>query len=98
MDSYDRDVMRFVLAWAPVGGPREDDVWVSFGVSVGQLGERFADAVMRCRLRAAALSDPDRDLLARAGAHLRDLQQLRAATESGERTLEERALRVPKGA
>lgn len=87
--------MRFVLAWAPYGGPREDDVWVSFGVSVEQLGDRFADAVTRCRLRAAALPDSDRNLLARAWAHL---HRMRTAGGSGERAPQERALRAPKGA
>ncbi|AKS31862.1 hypothetical protein [Mycolicibacterium goodii] len=95
MDSYDRDVMRFVLAWAPYGGPREDEVWVSFGISVEQLGERFADAVTRCRLRAAVLPESDRQLLARAWAHL---HPVRRDGHSAERALQERALRAPKGA
>lgn len=86
--------MSFVLAWAPYGGPRGDDVLVRFGTSVEQLYDRFADAVDRCRLRTAALANSDRHLLARASAHL---DHVRITEPSAQCVPQERALRAPKG-
>lgn len=71
MDSFDRLLLKFVLAWAPYGGPREDDVWLEFGMTVEQLCVRFARIVAGHIPRVRALSAADRCLLERACRYLR---------------------------
>lgn len=34
MDRYEREIARLFVAWAPYGGPREDELSARFGVSV----------------------------------------------------------------
>ncbi|MHC9296190.1 hypothetical protein ACRCUN_27305 [Mycobacterium sp. LTG2003] len=82
MDSYERDLLQFVLAWAPYGGPREDDVWLEFGMTADQLCSRFARVVTGLLPRARALPPVDRHLLERACVYLR---KQRMAARSGER-------------
>ncbi|WP_198344185.1 hypothetical protein [Mycobacterium dioxanotrophicus] len=71
MDTFERGVLQFVLAWAPYGGPREDDVWLQFGMTAEQLGGRFANIVAGLLPRVRALPNADRCLLQRACVHLR---------------------------
>ncbi|MFV8167457.1 hypothetical protein ACNQVK_35995 [Mycobacterium sp. 134] len=71
MDSFERLLLKFVLAWAPYGGPREDDVWLEFGMTAEQLCVRFAGVVAGHVPRAKALSAADRGLLERACRYLR---------------------------
>lgn len=82
MDSYERDLLQFVLAWAPYGGPREDDVWLEFGMTSEQLCSRFARIVTGLVPRVRALPTADRHLLERACVYLRGR---RIAAGSGER-------------
>lgn len=79
MDSFERVLLKFVLAWAPYGGPREDDVWIEFGMTAEQLRVRFARTVAGQVPRARALSAADRSLLGQACRYLRHQR------ESGER-------------
>lgn len=71
MDSFERLLLKFVLAWAPYGGPREDDVWLEFGMTAEQLCSRFARIVCGLVPRVRALSAADRCLLEQACGHLR---------------------------
>lgn len=71
MDSFERVLLNFVLAWAPYGGPREDDVWLEFGMTAEQLCARFARIVSGQLPRARSLSAADRCLLERACRYLR---------------------------
>ena len=71
MDSFERVLLNFVLAWAPYGGPREDDVWLEFGLTAEQLCVRFARIVSGQLPRARSLSAADRRLLERACRYLR---------------------------
>ncbi|OMC37006.1 hypothetical protein A5740_05385 [Mycobacterium sp. GA-1841] len=71
MDTFERLLLKFVLAWAPYGGPREDDVWLEFGMTAEQLCLRFARTVSRLVPRARTLSTDDRCLLERACRYLR---------------------------
>lgn len=71
MDTFERGILQFVLAWAPYGGPREDDVWLQFGMTVEQLGGRFAKIVAGLVPRVRVLPNADRYLLQRACVHLR---------------------------
>lgn len=76
MDSFDRVLLKFVLAWAPYGGPREDDVWLEFGMTTDQLCLRFARTVQCLVPRAGSLSRADRCLLERACVYLRHRRKL----------------------
>ena len=78
MDSFDRLILQFVLAWAPYGGPREDDVWLQFGMTAEQLAVRFAGIVADLVPRIRALPSPDRSLLERACVQLRRQRALSA--------------------
>ena len=55
MDTFERVLLKFVLAWAPYGGPREDDVWLEFGMTAEQLCVRFARIVSGLIPRACLL-------------------------------------------
>ncbi|MDT5346888.1 MAG: hypothetical protein QOH91_175 [Mycobacterium sp.] len=43
LDGYDRDLLRYVLSWAPAGGPAPDDIMPRFGVSSRELRPRIRD-------------------------------------------------------
>ena len=70
VDSFERDILQFVLAWAPYGGQREDDVWLLFGMTAGQLCGRFAAIVAGLVPRVRTLPNADRCLLRRACGYL----------------------------
>lgn len=72
MDWFDRRVVEFVQAWAPYGGPREEDVFPLFGMSRMRLLRRFDRIVDR--LVRQVDEDPnsvDRELLSHVRAILR---------------------------
>ena len=71
MDSFERNILQIVLTWAPYGGPREDDVWLQFGMTPEQLGGRFAAIVAGLVPRVRTLPDADRFLVQRACGYLR---------------------------
>ncbi|MBX7446932.1 hypothetical protein GR927_02920 [Mycolicibacterium sp. 3033] len=67
MDSFDRQLVSFVLTWAPFGGPDDEDAFPRFGLrtaAVWQRFERILDAVAAGQLR---LDDSDAELIRRAG-------------------------------
>jgi hypothetical protein len=76
MDAFERLLLKFVLAWAPYGGPREDDAWLEFGMTVEQLCVRFARIVAALVPRVRNLAADDRCLLERACRHLRHQREL----------------------
>jgi hypothetical protein len=64
IDVFDRELVIFVLNWAPYGPPPEDEVLPRFGISSNRLGQRIRDiaaAGLARNLRA-----DDRQLLLRA--------------------------------
>lgn len=79
MDTFDRRILQFVLAWAPYGGPREDDVWPQFGMTAEQLRDRFAQIVAGLVPRVRALPAADRCLLEQACVHMRRQRDIRSA-------------------
>jgi hypothetical protein len=86
MDSFDRCIVQFVLAWAPYGGPREDDVWPQFGMTAEQLRSRFNQIVADLVPRVRSLPAPDRRLLERACVYLNRQRAARLA-ERGSQAL-----------
>ncbi len=41
MDPFDRQIVQYVIRWAPFGGPPDDEVFPCFGLTPAQLGQRF---------------------------------------------------------
>jgi hypothetical protein len=69
MDPFDRDLITFVIRWAPYGGPPRDEVLPAFGISANRLEERVL-AIVRCYWMRN-LAAEDRSLLLDAAALLR---------------------------
>lgn len=69
MDTNARHVLRYVLSWAPYGGPPADDTFIEFGVTTSVLRERFSGIVNRELTEAGARSHEDHLLIARARAY-----------------------------
>lgn len=64
MDKFDRQVLRFVLAWLPYGRPPAEEIFCEFGVDANRLSELFTSALGDAVARTQALSRDDRQLLA----------------------------------
>lgn len=64
LDRFDRDLLAFVLSWAPYGGPPDDECFVEFGMNADRVHERCIQVV--CTVRAAEFGDMERSLLLRA--------------------------------
>lgn len=69
MDRFDRDIVEFMLRWAPYGGPSEEDTMPEFGMNCPELRER-AVGIIRDSLQESITLD-DRILLLRTAAALR---------------------------
>ncbi|AQT83089.1 hypothetical protein B1R94_24925 [Mycolicibacterium litorale] len=65
MDRFERDLLTFLLSWAPYGDPPGTDCFLQFGMSTERLRERCLQVV--CTTRPTDLRDPERSLLVRAG-------------------------------
>ena len=63
LDRFDRDLLAFLLSWAPYGGPPENECFVEFGMSIDRVRERCAQVVYTAR--AAEYGDTERSLLVR---------------------------------
>ena len=64
MDSFNREIIVFVLAWAPYGGPPEEDVLPLFGMTTDRLKTVFCQ-VVQAELHGD-LTPEDRQLIDRA--------------------------------
>ncbi|MBJ8344334.1 hypothetical protein [Antrihabitans sp. YC2-6] len=64
MNRFDRQILEFLLAWAPYGGPPEEDVLTEFGMSADQLDKRRHQIVST--QRTGELNDDERQLALRA--------------------------------
>ena len=64
LDRFDRDLLAFVLSWAPYGGPPDDECFVEFGMSIDRVHEHCMQLV--CTARAADYGDTEHSLLMRA--------------------------------
>lgn len=71
IDTYERQILVFVLAWAPYGGPCDDDTFPEFGLRADQLRNRFQRIVVAMMACRDGLDEQDRDLLARAHGYIR---------------------------
>jgi hypothetical protein len=69
MDTNERHVLRYVLSWAPYGGPPADETFIEFGITTSVLRERFSRIVNRELTETGARSYEDRLLIAEARAY-----------------------------
>jgi hypothetical protein len=63
LDRFDRDLLAFMLSWAPYGGPPANECFVEFGMSIDRVRERCMEVV--CTARAAEYGDAEHALLLR---------------------------------
>ena len=66
MNSYEQELLSFMVTWAPFGGPQDEDAFPRFGLAVEQLWDRFARMVLSLESRATELEGYDTELLWRA--------------------------------
>lgn len=79
MDSFERQLVQFVVLWAPFGGPPDEEVLPSFGLTPALLARRFNQIVSTLAQAPVSLNDDDAQLLAAAR---RALPALRRAPDS----------------
>lgn len=65
LDWFDREIVRYVLQWAPEGDVWDEDVYPVFGMTVEQLVDRFRGIIATFLPRVGYLAQSDRELLAR---------------------------------
>jgi hypothetical protein len=63
LDHFDRDLLMFILSWAPYGGPPDSECLVEFGMSAGRLREKCVQVVSTTR--SVDCDDEERELLLR---------------------------------
>ena len=66
LDWFDREIVRYVLLWAPHGEGRDEDVYPTFGMTVEQLIDRFHRIIETSVSRLGCLARSDRELLDKA--------------------------------
>lgn len=67
MDIFERELVTFVLKWAPFGGPTDDETFPLFGMSAECLKQRFRELVTRAECDLGTAASPDiRALVERA--------------------------------
>jgi RNA polymerase sigma-70 factor (ECF subfamily) len=66
LDWFDREIVRYVLLWAPNGEGWGEDVYPTFGMTVEQLLERFHRIIDTSVPRLGRLAKSDRELLDKA--------------------------------
>jgi hypothetical protein len=81
IDSFDRELVAYVVSWAPFGGPPVEEILPRFGLSSDSLDQRIHQIVTDNRERNLVMED--RVLLLRARA-LVNSRRLRANGESAD--------------
>jgi RNA polymerase sigma-70 factor, ECF subfamily len=66
LDWFDREIVRYILLWAPYGEARYEDVYPTFGMTVEQLVDRFHRIIDTSVSPLGSLNTPDRELLDKA--------------------------------
>jgi len=66
LDWFDREVVRYVVLWAPHGEGRDEDVYPMFGMTVEQLVNRFNRIIDISVPRLGRLAKSDRELVDKA--------------------------------
>jgi RNA polymerase sigma-70 factor (ECF subfamily) len=66
LDWFDREIVRYVLLWAPEGDVWDEDVYPEFGMTVEQLVHRFHRIIDRSVPGLGRLAKSDRELVDKA--------------------------------
>ena len=66
LDWFDREIVRYVLLWAPEGEVWDEDVYPEFGMTVEQLVNRFHRIIDASVPGLGRLTKSDRDLVDKA--------------------------------
>jgi RNA polymerase sigma-70 factor (ECF subfamily) len=66
LDWFDREILRYVLLWAPYGEGRDEDVYPTFGMTAEQLVDRFHRIIHTSVPRLGRLTKSDCELLDKA--------------------------------
>jgi RNA polymerase sigma-70 factor, ECF subfamily len=66
LDRFDREIVRYVVMWAPHAGGWGEDVYTTFGMTVEQLLDRFQGIIDTSVPRLDRLAKSDRELLDKA--------------------------------
>jgi RNA polymerase sigma-70 factor (ECF subfamily) len=66
LDWFDREIVRYVLLWAPHVEVWDEDTYPTFGMTVEQLVDRFHRIIDTSVPRLGRLAEPDRELLDKA--------------------------------
>lgn len=82
MDRFDREILEFVLAWAPYGGACNEEAFPEFGMSARELRNRFSQILTATAGRPVRLSDDDRQLLDRARCYELSCRARRDTTDA----------------
>ena len=77
LDWFEREILRFVLVWAPHGKLWDEDVYPMFGMTVEQLEDRFRSIVAALVPRLDHVAKADRELLDKARQLVRIFGQAR---------------------
>jgi len=64
LERFDRDLLTFVLRWAPYGGPPDDECLIQFGMSADRVRQRCHELV--CTAGPRDYDQPEFQLLLRA--------------------------------
>jgi hypothetical protein len=73
LDRFDRDLLAFILSWAPYGGPPENECFVEFGMSSERVRERCMEVV--CAARPVEYGETECSLLLRGARLLGPVQR-----------------------
>ena len=81
MDSFDRQIVQFIVRWAPFGGPPDEEVLPRFGLTPAQLRQRFTQILSAMTSPGNELNDEDAALLAAARRAAASTRRRTAATQ-----------------
>jgi hypothetical protein len=62
LDDFDRAIIKFVIQWAPYGGPSEEDLFPRFGLTRDRLFARI-ESIIRAQIAAPVPAESDRELI-----------------------------------
>jgi hypothetical protein len=62
LDDFDRAIIKFVIQWAPYGGPSDEDLFPRFGLTRDRLFARI-ESIIRAQTEAPVPAESDRELI-----------------------------------
>jgi hypothetical protein len=57
LDGYDRGLLKYVVQWAPYGGPPNDEILSLFGILYYEVPSRVREIIEHARRRGTTASD-----------------------------------------